>query len=317
MEEIKVSVIIPIYGVEDYIERCARTLFGQTMRSGIEYIFVDDCTPDRSVQILQETLKEYPERAEQVTILTHSVNKGLAATRKTGVRAARGEYIIHCDSDDWVEPEMYRLMYEEANRTHADMVVCDYINEYETGSEPVKQEFNANTTNQLIDLIEWRLHTMVWLRMFRRSFYETFGMDTPDVNRDEDFPVSFVAHALSSKVSYLPLPLYHYNRINPGSITARDSCRNFEDSVKVWSYVRDFVHTQPADKELESVLNRRISKVRNKILRYREIYDLDRWRNLWPDLKLKDCFNLRSKVWFILAKLRLEFILRIFMKGDV
>ena len=174
MEEIKVSVIIPIYGVEDYIERCARTLFGQTMRSGIEYIFVDDCTPDRSVEIIQETLKEYPERAEQVTILTHSVNKGLAATRKTGVRAARGEYIIHCDSDDWVEPEMYQLMYEEANRTHADMVVCAYINEYETGSEPVKQEFNANTTNQLIDLIEWRLHTMVWLRMFRRSFYEIF-----------------------------------------------------------------------------------------------------------------------------------------------
>ena len=53
MEEIKVSVIIPIYGVEDYIERCARTLFGQTMLNGIEYIFVDDCTPDRSVQILQ------------------------------------------------------------------------------------------------------------------------------------------------------------------------------------------------------------------------------------------------------------------------
>ena len=101
MDEIKVSVIVPIYEVERYIERCARSLFEQTMLSGIEFIFVDDCTPDYSIEILHNTLKEYPEREAQVTILTHSANKGLAAARKTGVRAARGEYISHCDSDDW------------------------------------------------------------------------------------------------------------------------------------------------------------------------------------------------------------------------
>ena len=183
MSEIKVSVIIPIYGVEQYIERCARSLFGQTMRSDIEFIFVNDCTPDRSIETLLNTLKDYPERTEQVAILTHAANKGLAATRKTGVRAARGVYIIHCDSDDWVEPDICQTMYEEAKRTDSDIVVCDYINEYVDSSQPVKQEFNAANRNRLIDLIEWRLHCMVWMRMFRRSFYLTFGLDTPDVNR--------------------------------------------------------------------------------------------------------------------------------------
>ena len=128
MAEIKVSVIIPVYGVERYMGRCARSLFAQTMTRGIEFIFVDDCTQDRSIEILRNTLEEYPERHAQVTILKHSSNKGLAATRKTGVRAARGEYIIHCDSDDWVEPDMCRLMYEEAKRSDADMVVCNYLN---------------------------------------------------------------------------------------------------------------------------------------------------------------------------------------------
>ena len=151
MSEIKVSVIIPIYGVEQYIERCARSLFGQTMRSDIEFIFVNDCTPDRSIEILLNTLKDYPERTEQVAILTHTANKGLAATRKTGVRAARGEYIIHCDSDDWVEPDICQTMYEEAKRTDSDIVVCDYINEYADSSQPVKQEFNAANRNRLID----------------------------------------------------------------------------------------------------------------------------------------------------------------------
>lgn len=317
MEEIKVSVIIPVYGVERYIERCARSLFSQTMRDGIEFIFVDDCTPDRSIEILLNTLKEYPDRDTQITLLKHSVNKGLAVTRKTGVREARGEYIIHCDSDDWVEPDMYRRMYEEAKRSDSDIVVCNYINEYENSSETVIQNFNIATRNQLIDLLKWRLHCMVWIRMFRRSFYVTFGMDTPNVNRGEDFPVSFLAHAMSSKVSYISLPLYHYNRTNPGAITARTSERDYDDAIESWNYLRTFIYSQPEDKAIISALNRELSRVRNKILRYEEIYDIKRWRSLWPELKLKDCINFRSKILVIIARLRLDFILRIFLKAHI
>ena len=317
MEEINVSVIIPVYGVERYIERCARSLFGQTMLNGIEFIFIDDHTPDRSIEILRKTLKEYPERDAQVTILQHSSNKGLAATRKTGVRAARGEYIVHCDSDDWVEADMYRLLYKEAKRTDADIVVCNYKIEYENSSEMVTQDFNAAKRNQLIDLLEWRLHCMVWLRMFRRSFYETFGMDVPNVNRGEDFPVSFLAHALSSKVGYVNLPLYHYNRTNAGAITFQTSRKDYNDAVETLNYLRDFISSQPEDKEIRTALNRELSRVRNKILRYKEIYDIKRWHNLWPELKLKDCVNFRSQILVIIVRLRLYFILRILLKDYI
>ena len=109
----KVSVIVPIYGVEAYIERCAVSLFEQTL-DDIEYIFVNDCTPDESMKILSHVLSRYPHRTDQVVIINQPKNMGAAKAREVGIKAAKGEYIIHCDSDDWVDKDMYFLMYQEA-----------------------------------------------------------------------------------------------------------------------------------------------------------------------------------------------------------
>ena len=76
MGQPKISVVIPVYGVEKYIEQCARSLFEQTMQEGIEYVFVDDCSPDRSIEILEEVFKEYPHRDPQVKIIRHPKNPG-------------------------------------------------------------------------------------------------------------------------------------------------------------------------------------------------------------------------------------------------
>ena len=91
---VKVSVCIPVYGVEKYIERCARSLFEQTLDS-MEYVFVDDCSPDNSIEIMQKVLEEYPHRQEQVKIIRHEVNQGVGAARNHAVAACTGNYIIH------------------------------------------------------------------------------------------------------------------------------------------------------------------------------------------------------------------------------
>ena len=121
----KVSIIIPVYGVEKYIERCARSLFEQTL-DDIEYLFIDDSTPDRSIDILKRVLENYPHRKSQVNIHRMEQNSGQAIVRNWGMQNATGEYVIHCDSDDWVDTDMYRAMYEEAKDKNADVVVCDY-----------------------------------------------------------------------------------------------------------------------------------------------------------------------------------------------
>ena len=99
-----ISVIIPIYKVEEFIVRCVNSLMQQTMEE-VEFIFVNDATPDDSMVLLQLALNNFPERKAQVHILNHEVNQGLPAARNTGLRVATGEYIYHCDSDDYLEPD--------------------------------------------------------------------------------------------------------------------------------------------------------------------------------------------------------------------
>ena len=108
-EKSRVSIITPIFKVRNFIERCVCSLFEQTLQD-VEYIFVDDASPDDSIEILKSCIERYPERKAQVTILTHEQNKGLPAARNTGLAVATGEYVFHCDSDDFVETDMLEEM---------------------------------------------------------------------------------------------------------------------------------------------------------------------------------------------------------------
>lgn len=110
--------------------------FEQTL-SSIEFIFVNDYSPDNSVSILQSVLNQYPNRSPHTKIVHHEYNRGLAAARNTGRSIAQGEYIIDCDSDDWVERNMYELMYQKAKKTNADIVICDWNEIYATTTKYV------------------------------------------------------------------------------------------------------------------------------------------------------------------------------------
>ena len=98
----KVSILVPIYRVENYIERCAVSILNQSY-DDLEIIFVDVCSPDNSMQVLNQVIKKYPKRISQIKIIKHNENKGLAEARKTAVNAATGQYVFHLDSDDYLE----------------------------------------------------------------------------------------------------------------------------------------------------------------------------------------------------------------------
>ncbi len=127
-----VSVIIPVYRAERYMERCARGLFGQTL-DDVEYIFVDDCTPDRSFDVLRSVLDEYPRRQSQVRIIRHDTNRGVAEARTSGMKVAAGEYMTHHDPDDHVPADAYASMYRRAVETGADIVTGLIISELARG----------------------------------------------------------------------------------------------------------------------------------------------------------------------------------------
>ncbi len=136
---VKISVIIPVYNVAPYIEQCVRSLMEQTQQD-VEYVFVDDCTPDDSMKILCRVLEDYPDRKMQVKILHNKTNRGASLTRRAGLGACTGEYIICVDADDYVAPNYLEMLYDKAVKEKADIVWCDFFRQYGRGVEADKAD---------------------------------------------------------------------------------------------------------------------------------------------------------------------------------
>lgn len=216
----KVSVIIPVYGVEKYIERCARSLFEQTL-DDIEYIFVDDCSPDKSIEILERIIEEYRPRfageRKVVRIERMLTNSGLAAVRKHGIQFCTGDYVIHCDSDDWVDTDMYRLMYEEAKHNDADIVMCGYkvTDGMRIFNECYHQQ--TNKTKLLSSILTMHESWSVWNKMCKRSLYDN-DIVYPTLAMGEDMVLTTQLVLSAQRIAVVNKALYNYF-YNPNSIT--------------------------------------------------------------------------------------------------
>ena len=223
----KVSVISPFYKVAPFIERCAESLLGQTLQD-VEFIFVDDASPDESRELLEKVITRHPERS--VRIVTHEVNKGLPAARNTGLAVAQGEFIYHCDSDDWVDMDMLEKMCKAAADNAADYVYCDFWMQFEknarymvnpTYSEPeqmIKEGFMAG-------LMKYN----VWNKIAKRSLYEDNRIRFPDGHgMGEDMTMILLAtHA--KRVAHVAEALYHYVKLNANAFSNTFSERHLTD----------------------------------------------------------------------------------------
>ena len=128
----KISIIVPIYNMEPYLQRCLTSLTSQS-QADIQIIAVDDGSTDSSLQIVHQFAKD-----DNRIIVIHQENSGVSSARNAGIRAAEGEYIGFVDPDDWVETSMYEDMYKEAIRLQADIVMCSYIREFGSHSKEKK-----------------------------------------------------------------------------------------------------------------------------------------------------------------------------------
>lgn len=228
MKSYKVSVIIPIYKVEAFIERCAATLMEQTLHE-VEYIFVDDATPDRSMQVLEEVIARYPERKDQVCIVHHETNKGLPAARNTGLALATGEYIFHCDSDDYVEPTMLEELYSTAKSQEADIVWCDWYLTFAENERYMKQPSFDTPMEALKAMLSGSMKFNVWNKLVHRSLYTDNHIAFPagyGMGEDMTMMMLFV-HA--KKVAYIPKAYYHYVKTNTNAFSQTYSERHLQE----------------------------------------------------------------------------------------
>lgn len=249
----KVSVIIPIYKVEGFIERCATTLMEQTLRE-VEYIFVDDATPDHSIQILEEVIARYPERKEQVRIVHHDINKGLPAARNTGLALATGEYIFHCDSDDYVEPTMLEDLYHTAKTQDADIVWCDWYLTFAENERYMKQPCFSTPIEALKAMLSGGMKFNVWNKLVRRTLYTGNGIEFPaGYGMGEDMTIMMLfAHA--QKVVYVPKPYYHYVKTNTNAFSQTYSNKHLQELKHNVQRIVDYMQ-EAYGNDLEKELN--------------------------------------------------------------
>lgn len=213
----KVSVIIPIYGVEHYIERCVRSLMEQTY-ANCEYIFVNDCTFDASIDILKRTLEDYPDRKNRVVILQNEVNKGLPQTRKHGFQYATGDFIANVDSDDFVEADYIESMVNALDEK-TDMVWCSYYQNDGAGNVQVIDNMpTAEASGEMIisEILSWKIHSSVWSKLVRYSLYRQIHF--PLYGYLEDMATTIQTVSLANHISFCKKPAYHYC-YNPKSMT--------------------------------------------------------------------------------------------------
>lgn len=250
-----VSVIVPLYNVEKYIEKCATSLFEQTLKENIEFIFVDDCCTDNSLNILTDIIAKYPQRSSSIKILHHNQNKGLAAARNTGYAAASGQYIIHCDSDDWVAPEMYECLLVKAEAEKADVVFCDYIGIYKHKQITFRQSTTNDPSTILSKLLDGTLHNGVWNKLIHRSLYEHLNMLWQDeVNMWEDVSIIPRLVYFAKNISYVNKPLYFYNQTNASSYTRCKSSQSAKQIDAAFTIINDFFSSKPGLKYADSLI---------------------------------------------------------------
>lgn len=252
---IKVSVITPIYNVEKYISRCAKSLFEQTLQD-IEYIFVNDCTPDNSMDILNEVILNYPQRKHQITILNHTENKGLAVSRNTGIAAASGEYIIHCDSDDWVEPDMYKEMYLKAIKDNSDIVLCDFWREKLRYSKYEKQYFLEPPHEHIKAILNHQTHIFSCNQLVRKTLFTNHNLKYIEgIDMWEDLLMATKTFFYAKKISCVNKAFYHYDRTNGGSIAICMSTKSLSQMILAVEQIERFYNKQNALEEFLPAIN--------------------------------------------------------------
>lgn len=272
----KVSVIIPIYKVEAYIERCVRSLMGQTM-TDVEYVFVDDCSPDKSIAVLQRVIDQYP--TAEVKVLKHEVNKGLPAARNTGLAVAAGDYIFHCDSDDYLEPDALKKMYEVACINDADIVYTDWYLTFEKKQRYMKQPAYSTVEDALRGLLHGTMKYNVWNKLVHRRLYENNQITFPEGHSMGEDMTMILLFACAKKVCYLPIASYHYVRQNENAFTASRSETSYQDLLFNANRVIQYLGGCVTDEDIAAFkLNVKFPFL---ISNHRE--DYDRWNNWFPE----------------------------------
>lgn len=313
----KVSILIPIYMAEKYIEKCLQSVFEQTY-DNIEYILVDDASTDHSIDIVDQTIKKYHKNSQSVKVITNKKNLGIAQTRNILLNNATGDYIYFVDSDDYIENNTIEIFVTTALKENADIVRCNYF-KYKNGTcNPVIRE----SCNDGEDMVTNCLSTessmkSLWLLFIRRSIFTDNHLKFPNnINGCEDYLMTIKLFYFASKIVDIPEPLYYYRLDNQSSVTQQkyyfhtNACNAINEVIL-------FLKEKHIYENNKEYCLRLMFTTKQHFLINKSIRDVDKYIKTFPESN--SCykyyhFNKKQKILFFLAEHKLKMLIKIISK---
>ena len=317
-----VSIIVPVYNVEDYLEKCLDNLICQTYEN-IEIILIDDGSTDKSSQICDEYA------AKDSIAVIHKTNEGVSAARNDGLKAANGQLIMFVDSDDWIETDTCEIAVSAMEESGADVVMWSYISE-NNGNQSPKTIFGSDTVFEGTDVTE-KLHRRlfglmgeelahpeyadslcpVWGKLYKKELIMNNNISfvgLSEIGSYEDGLFNIEVFSQIKKAVYLNKCLYHYRKENTSSVTSGYRKDLFEKWQNLFDLMQKYIHKNNLPSDYQSALNNRIAlsilglglnimscncSAVKKIKMIKEIIKSERYKKAYKDL----CFNYFPVHW--------------------
>lgn len=285
-----ISIVIPIYNVEKYIERCIKSVMSQDYKDKIECLLIDDCSPDGSCHIINKVIADY-NGPITFRLIHHQENKGLSAARNTGINHAEGEYIYFLDSDDYITPDCITCLAAPLLKNKYDLVIGNYTVLFSQKSYP-PLELGDNELNQNKDIFdsfikgEW--YMMAWNKLCNLAFIRQHSLFFKEGLIHEDDLWSFQYACLAKSLKSIAHPTYNYC-IREGSIM--NTLKKMEDErcrIKIMGCIIDFL-----------VHNNLTSYEKLKYLDSLKLLLLNNWYYNFSRNAMKELFLLLKQVYCI------------------
>lgn len=262
----QISLIIPVYKTENFIEKCLLSVCNQTLER-FQIIIIDDCSPDRSLEVAKKVLHQYPEREKHTKIISFNINQGISHVRNYALGIADGEYIASLDSDDFLEHDALESLLCAATSNSADIVFSDYFIDNPKASFLVRQKPCENKLEIMSQLLEDKLHGSLCNKLFRADILKKVHI-LDDVDMSEDLLICLQAVFFSQKIVYIPKPYLHYVKYNVYSYTSKFSEKKIVDMIKGVNFLNTFFLNNCINNDLNKSLLHRKLLVKSDALTY-------------------------------------------------
>lgn len=282
-QNIKVSILVPFYNVEKYVGRCVESIFAQTYKN-IEYIFVDNCSTDKSREIINEYMVKY-NVVDKCKLIVHEKNLGISASRNDCLDNMTGDFFLFVDSDDYIDNDMVELLVDAAIKENADISGCGYVEEYTDYSVAFPQKYTNDHDEMMRAITLLTIKGVMW-KLLVRSTIVTEHKDEvrfiPDRNMVDDYLFCCQLFYYAKRFAGVDRCMYHWIQYNPNNYT-HTTVFAVESQAAAIRETEEFYRSKGIFHIVEKELNMRKFVLKLPLLLDKNCFNVKKWRNIFPE----------------------------------